>query len=94
MFDKMKQMYDLQKKAREIQKKLEAIRIEQTEGGHTLAMNGLFKVESLKLDPASLNAENKEKLEKTLEKLISAAIMEAQRRSALESKDFLKGLPL
>jgi len=34
MFDKMKQMYELQQKAREIQKKLNEVKVDQTEGGN------------------------------------------------------------
>jgi len=94
MFDKMKQMYELQKRAREIQKKLETIQVSRTEGGHEVAVNGLLKIVSLKLDPGQLNPESKEKLEKTLQGLISETILEVQKRSAAESQSLFKGLTL
>ena len=93
MFDKMKQLYDLQKKAREIQKKLEGIQVEQVQDGIKLRINGLFKVESLEIDPSFLTVDKKAKLENTLSRLFSDAVKEAQKRSAAESKDLFQGLP-
>lgn len=92
MFDKMKQLYDLQKKAREIQKKLEAIKIEESEGGVKVAINGTMKVESVEIDPSYLSPDKKQKLESLLGKLFSNAVEEVQKRSAMESKDLLKGM--
>ena len=93
MFDKMKQLYDLQKKAKEIQKKLEGIQVEQVQDGIKLRINGLFKVESLEIDPSFLTVDKKAKLENTLSRLFSDAVKEAQKRSAAESKDLFQGLP-
>ena len=93
MFDKMKQLYDLQKKAKEIQKKLEGIQVEQTQDGIKLRINGVFKVESLEIDPSFLTVDKKAKLENTLSRLFSDAVKEAQKRSAMESKDLFQGLP-
>lgn len=94
MFDKMKQMYELQKKAKEVQRKLEAMRVERAEGGVKLAVNGIFKVETLEIDPSFLTPDRKAQLESTLKKLFSDAIHEAQKRSAAESQDLLKGFSL
>lgn len=91
MFDKMKQMYDLQKKAREIQKRLEAVKVEQADSGIKIRVNGIFKVESLDIDPSYLAADKKEKLESAICKLFSSAIQEVQKQSAKESQDLLKG---
>ncbi len=94
MLDKMKQIYEFQKKAREIQKHLEDMKVEQMEGGVTLCLNGLFKVESLQIDPSLMSPDRKEKLESTLKKLFSETALEVQKRSAASSADFLKGLSL
>jgi DNA-binding protein YbaB len=94
MFDKMKQMYELQKKAKELQKKLEGIKIEQSEGGVKLVINGIFKVESLDIDASLLSPELKGKLETILRKLFTEAVQEAQKRSAVQSQELLKGLAL
>jgi DNA-binding YbaB/EbfC family protein len=92
MFDKMKQLYDLQKKAKEVQKKLEAMKVERSEGGVKVAVNGVFKVEALEIDPSFLTPDRKAPLENLLKKLFSEAVQEAQKRSAAESQDLLKGL--
>ena len=93
MFDKMKQLYDMQKKARELQKKLEELKVEQIEGGIKLVLNGVFKVESLEVEPSFLAADKKEKLEATLKNLFNGAVQEIQKRSAAQSSELLKGLP-
>lgn len=94
MFDRMKQMYDLQKKAREIQKKLEDIKIEESKAGIKILMNGIFKVEQLEIAPEYLSPDKKQKLESLLCDIFTDAVKEAQKRSALESKDLLKGFSL
>ena len=94
MFDKMKQMYELQKKAKEIKSKLEGIRVEEMEGGIKIRINGLFKVESLEIDPSFLSPDKKEKLESLLCRIFSGAVQEVQKRSAAESQSLLKGLTL
>lgn len=87
----MKQMYEIQKKAKEIQKKLEDIKIEETKAGIKVRMNGIFKVELLDIDPSYLAPDKKSKLESVLSDVFSDAVKEAQKRSALESQDLLKG---
>lgn len=87
-------MYELQKKAKEIQNKLGSISIEHSESGITIKINGLFKVESLNIDPDYCAIEKKEKLESLLKKLFTDAVQEVQKKSAMESKDLLKGFGL
>lgn len=94
MFNQMKQMYELQKRAKEIQSKLESIVIDQTEGGIKIRINGIFKVESLEIDSTYFSPDKKEKLESLLCKVFSDAVQEVQKRSALQSQDLLKGLSL
>jgi len=92
MLEKMKNIYELQKKANEIKNKLEAVKVEQMEGGNTVKINGSLKVESLDLNPDFLVPENKEKLQSLLCNLLNNAISEAQKRSAVESAELFKGL--
>lgn len=94
MFGQMKQLYDLQKKAKELQKKLETINVEKTDSGIKIRINGIFKVEMLEIDPSLLNLEKKQKLESQLCKIFSDTVQEVQKKSAMESKDLLKGLPI
>lgn len=88
----MKQIYELQKKAKEIQKKLETVKVEEMEGGVKIKINGTLKVESVEIDPVLLTPDKKEKLESLLCKIFSSAALEAQKRSALQSQDLFKGL--
>ncbi len=92
MFDKMKQMMEMQKKAKDIQHKLEGITIERADSGVKIAINGLFKVESVEIDPAWLSPDKKEKLQNTIAKLFSSAVQDVQKKSAMESQELLKGL--
>lgn len=92
MFDKMKQLYDLQKKAKEIQKKLENIIVEKTANGIKIKINGIFAVQSVEIDPTILNIENKTNLESSLCKIFSEAVQDVQKKSASESQALLKGL--
>ncbi len=94
MFDKMKQLYELQKKAKEMQKKLEEITVEESSGGIKIKLNGLMRVESLEIDPSYFTPDKKEKLESSLRKLFSDAVESAQKKSASFSQDLLKGLSL
>lgn len=88
----MKQVYELQKKARELQKKLEEVKVEQIEGGVKLVLNGVFKVESIEIDPSYFAPERKAKLESVLKNLFTETVQEVQKRSAASSADLLKGL--
>ena len=65
--------------------------MERSESGLKVRMNGLFKVESVSIDPQYLSTDKKEKLENALCSIFSNTVEEAQKRSASESKDLLKG---
>jgi DNA-binding YbaB/EbfC family protein len=96
MFDKMKQMYDLQKKQREIKKELDAIivNVEEAGGKIKIGMNGEFKVQTISIDPYYLNADRKIELETTLKRALSNAVGQAQVQSANKMRDLMKGMNL
>ena len=91
MLDKMKQIYELQKKAKEIQKKLEELIVERVDSGVKLRLNGLFNVVSLEIDPSFFSPDRKENLESTLRRPFTDTVQEVQKRSASSSSDLLKG---
>ena len=68
MFNQMKQLYDMQKKAKELQKQLESIKVEKTASGGSLSVvvNGAQKVESIQIDPSWLSPDKKAALESSL----------------------------
>ena len=96
MLDKMKQLYELQKKAREIKKQLESVvvNVEEAGGKIKVSMNGEFKVQSLNIDPYFLNPEKKAELENTLKRALLNAVGQAQTQSAGKMRELSKGLNL
>ena len=94
MFDKMKQLYDLQKKAKEMQKALDAVTVERESlgGKLRLVINGNFKVESLFIDESALVPANKAALEKTLADLFTVAAEEVKVKSSKQAMGMMKGL--
>ncbi len=96
MFDKMKQMYELQKKAKEMQKAMDALTVERTSAGGkiSLVLNGNFKVEKLSIDEAALTPANKASLEKTLADLFSGAADEVRQKSSQQAMGMMKEMNL
>jgi len=92
MFNQMKQLYEMQKKAKEIQRQLEGIKIEKTNKNLTAKVNATQKVESLTIDSSYLTPDKKNDLEQTLVKLINEALEEAQKKSASQAAEMMKGL--
>jgi DNA-binding YbaB/EbfC family protein len=94
MFDKMKQLYEMQKQARSMQKSVEAMKVEKSaEGGKiTVVMNGAMKVESLSIDESLLSPANKSSLEKSLTRLLSDAAEEAGKLASQEAMAMMKNL--
>ena len=94
MFDKMKQLYDMQKQAKQMKKDLEAQTIEKTAlgGKLRLVMNGTFVVESLSVDESLLAPSQKSSLESSLAKLITEATEEIGKKSAAQAMDLMKGM--
>src|SRR5438132_11690510 len=94
MFDKMKQLYDMQKKARELQRQLESIKVEKATPDNTvrIKVNGTQKVESVIIDSSWLSPDKKSKLENTLCQLINDSFAEVQRTTAAQAADLMKDL--
>lgn len=88
----MKQLYEMQKKAKDLQKQLENIKIEKTNGSLAVTVNGAQRAEKITIDASWLAADKKGALETTLVKLINDAFEEAQKRSAAQAAELMKGL--
>lgn len=80
MFDKAKQLYSLQKKARAIQKELKETEVEAkaANGRVVVVFNGEQHIQSIEIDPEMLTKEKKRDLEKVLQQAIAEAISRAQ----------------
>lgn len=96
MLDKMKQMYQLQKKAKDIQKELKATEIEakSVNGEVTVVYNGEQKLVSIAIAQDMLKPEKKRDLENTIIKVVSEASSKAQALAAEKTKDVMKDMGL
>ena len=92
MLDQMKQLYEMQKKAKELQRQLETIKSEKknTSGSLAVTVNGAQKVEAVHIDPSWMTADKKEALEKSLVQLINEAFEQVQKQSAAQAASLMK----
>jgi len=86
MFDKAKDLYKLQKQAREIKKKLKNTHIEAESDGVVVIMNG--EQEIMKITISDQAMENKKTLEISIEKAINKTVKKAQQIGA----EMMKGV--
>ncbi len=92
MFDKAKDMYALQKKARKIKKELKNTHIEAEVEGIIVVVDGEQEVVSISIpDPA---LENGKKLGENLVKCLNKAVKKSQQVAAEEMKDVMGNLGL
>lgn len=96
MFDKMKQLYELQKKAKLIKKELEntIINVEEAGGKIKISMNGEFRVTNLSIDPYFLSPDKKTEIENVLKRALSNAVGQTQAQTAGKMKEMTKDLNL
>jgi len=87
-FDKARQLYDLQKKARAIQKELKETEVEaKSAGGQvTVVFNGEQHIQEISIDEAMLNPAKKQELQKALEQAIAECISRVQAIAAERMK--------
>jgi DNA-binding YbaB/EbfC family protein len=87
-FSKARQLYDLQKKARAIQKELKDTEIEakSNDGWVTVVFNGEQHLVDIDIAEEALSTDNKKELEKDLKNTITQAISRAQAYAAEKMK--------
>ncbi len=93
-FGKVKDLYKLQKQAREIQKELKDTEIEakSNDGWVTVVFNGEQHLTEVTLNAEALKPENKKELEKQILNTISQAISRSQALAAEKMKDVMGGM--
>lgn len=96
MFDKAKQIYELQKKARAIQKELKETEIEakSNDGYVTVVFNGEQHLVEISVEEIALKPENKKSLENDLKNAISQAIARSQALAAEKTKSMMGDMNL
>ena len=87
-FDKAKQLYDLQKKARAIQKELKDTEVEAKAAGGlvTVVFNAEQHLQEINIDESMLEPGKKRELEKALGQAISESISRVQAIAAEKMK--------
>lgn len=80
MLDKAKQLWDLQKKARAIQKDLKDTEVEAkaANGLVSVVFNGEQHIQNVSIDETLLSPENKHDLEKALQQCVAEAVSRVQ----------------
>lgn len=91
MFDRAKKLYDLQKKAKVLQRELKETEIEarSQDGTVVVIFNGEQHLKSVQIDPSVLTPEKKALLERNLQNTIAEAISKAQAVAAEKSKKLM-----
>lgn len=94
MLDKMKQLYEMQKRAKQVQKELKDTEIEAKsgDGGVTVVFNGEIHMVDIKIEEAQLSPDNKHKLEQDLKNTTAQAISKAQAIAAEKAKSMMGDL--
>ncbi len=94
MLDKMKQLYDMQKKAKQVQKELKETEIEakSNDGNVTVVFNGEVRIISIAIEEALLVPEKKFELEQAIKNTVAQAISKAQGIAAEKAKGMMGDL--
>lgn len=87
MFDKAKNLYKLQKQARDIKGQLKKTHIEAEDNGVTVVITGEQEVVEVKITDEAL--QDKKKLEKNLESCFNKAVKKSQQIGAELMKDIM-----
>lgn len=90
--NKFKDLYQLQKQAKQIKKKLQNTHIEAEVEGVTITVDGQQEVVSIKITDEAM--QDKKKLEQNLEKAMNKAIKRSQQFGAEEMKDVMGDMGL
>lgn len=94
MFDQAKDLYKLQKQAKQIKDELANIHIESTEGGVKVVINGEQIVISVSILQPETYASNTAQLEKDVVIALNKAIKKSQTIAAEKMKDIMGGMGL
>jgi len=94
MFDKAKKMWELQSKAKQLQKELREMRFvgEELGGKIKVILNGEQKVISVEMDDSLVNVAEKDSLIKFLSQAFSSAVKKSQQAAANRTKELVGGL--
>lgn len=91
-FGQMKEMYQLQKKAKEVQKELKNLEIEarSTDGQVAAIVNGEMKIVEIQISDSMMDPSKKDALQLALKDTIGQAMTKAQGESTARLQPILK----
>jgi DNA-binding protein YbaB len=89
MFQKAKDLYKMQKQAKQIRKKLKQIHVEAEESGVVVVVTAEQELVSLNIPEELLTTDNKKRLEKAIVQALQKANKKAQQISAEEMKEVM-----
>jgi len=91
MLDKAKQLYQLQKKAKEVQKTLKNTEIEARSADSMISaiFSGDQKIKSIEIDNSLLSSNKKKELEEKLVRVISEGLSRSQAVAAEKAKSLM-----
>lgn len=97
MLDKMKQakqLYDMQKKAKAMQKELKDTEIEavSADGAITVVFNGELKLVSLKIADSYMDSHSVRDLERSISTAVSESMSKAQMVAAEKTREIMKDM--
>lgn len=94
MFDKAKKMWELQGKAKKLQRELRDMQFtgEELGGKVKVTLSGEQRVIAIELDDSLINVEEKETLIKFLSQAFTAAAKKSQQAAANKTKEIIGGL--
>jgi len=94
MFDKAKKMWELQGKAKKLQRELRDMRFtgEELGGKVKVTLSGEQKVLAIEIDDSLINVEEKEGLIKFLGQAFTSAAKKSQQAAANRTKEIVGGL--
>ncbi|MDD5606177.1 MAG: YbaB/EbfC family nucleoid-associated protein [Patescibacteria group bacterium] len=96
MLDKAKKMWQMQAKAKAIQRELKDMRFEGVELGGRIkvVVNGEQKVESIEIDEELFTPSEKDSVERFLKQAMASAVSKSQQAAANKMKAVAKDLGL
>lgn len=95
-FGQMKEMYKLQKKAKQAQKELKSLEIEARSDDDlvSVVVSGEMKIIEINIDDELLSPERKTEVEKKIKETVAQAMSRAQSESAARLQPLMKDLNL
>ena len=94
MFNQMKDLYKMQKQAKEMKKQLKTIEVEAEEDGVVVVVNAAQEVVSIDIDETLLQPGNKKRIEKGIMAAMQRANKKAQEVAAEKMRPLMGNLGL